>query len=312
MGKFSQIGPFSLKRLFSSLLLAAMASCANGGETVFRDTAFAQSKMSTNLPLPAHTVIIVLENHAFNQIINSADTPYINQLAKSGALFRQSFGLTHPSQPNYLMLFSGSNQGVTDDNQPQNLPFSTPNLAASLLEHKGTFVGYSEDLPAVGFTGAKSGQYASKHSPWVYWQGQGPNQLPAEVNRPFSDFPKDFNLLPDLAFVIPNLDNDMHNGFTNETVKTGDKWLKDNIDNYVQWAKTHNSLLILTFDEDNYFSGNNIATLFWGPMVKTGIYNEKIGHYNILRTLEEMYNLPYAGESANVAPIIDCWQTSPD
>lgn len=309
MRKFPPMGQPSFICFFVAALLACLTSCTNGDGTLFRSTAFAHPEAPVNLPLPSHTVILVLENHAFSQIINSTNTPYINQLASTGALFRQSFGLTHPSQPNYLMLFSGSNQGVTNDNPPKNMPFTTPNLGASLLATKHTFTGFSEDLPAVGFTGATSGQYASKHSPWVYWQGQGPNLMPPEVNRPFSDFPKDFNTLPDVAFVIPNLDDDMHNGLFSGVIKVGDKWLKDNIDSYVQWAKTHNSLLILTFDEDNYFNGNNIATVFWGPMVKPGVYSEKFGHYNILRTLEDMYKLPYAGESANVAPITDCWQT---
>jgi hypothetical protein len=262
---------------------------------------------SVDIPKPDHTVIIVLENHSSSQIIGDSSAPYINELAKSGALFTDSYGLTHPSQPNYLMMFSGSNQGVIDDAQPQNIPFSTPNLASSLLDAKYTFAGYSEDLPAVGFLGATYEQYASKHSPWVYWQGNGTNRLPAEVNQPFNNFPQDFSKLPDVSFVIPNMDNDMHNGLFNPIVKTGDKWVKDHLDSYVQWAKNNNSLLILTFDEDNRLANNKIATVFVGPMVKQGTYNEKINHYNVLRTLEDMFKLPYAGESANFGAITDCW-----
>ena len=36
-----------------------------------------------------------------------------------------------------------------------------------------TFVGYSEDLPSVGFTGDSAGGvsgYVRKHNPWVNWQ----------------------------------------------------------------------------------------------------------------------------------------------
>src|SRR5262249_30389730 len=47
------------------------------------------------------------------------------------------------------------------------------------------------------------------------------------------------------------------------------------------------------------------------PMVKTGLYSEHINHYNVLRTIEDMYALPYANNSANVTSIIDCWTTSP-
>lgn len=294
-------------------LLPLLQACSNGlpSEAFYHANTHLQANQPISLPKPAHTVILVLENHAFNQILSSSNAPYIQQLATSGAVFTQSFALTHPSQPNYLMLFSGSNQGVTNDSYPKGIPFSTPNLAASLLAAGHSFTAYSEGLPSVGFTGSQAGEYASKHSPWVYWQGTGPNQLPAEVNRPFSDFPKDFSQLPDLAFVIPNLDDDMHNGMGASPVRNGDKWLHDNLDAYVQWARTHNSLLILTFDEDNYLGNNQIATLFVGPMVKPGTYNEKFGHYSLLRTLEDIYKLPYAGQSAQTPPITDCWENTP-
>lgn len=260
-----------------------------------------------NIPKPDHTVIVVLENHSYDQIMNESSAPYITSLSKSGALFTESYGVTHPSQPNYLMLFSGSNQGVTDDSYPKSIPFSTPNLASSLKSLNYTFAGYSEDLPSVGFLGATYGQYASKHSPWVYWQGNGTNRLSSEVNQPFNNFPQDYSKLPDVSFVIPNMDNDMHNGLFSSIIKTGDTWVKDHLDGYVQWAKDNNSLLILTFDEDERLSNNKIATIFVGPMVKQGTYNQKINHYNVLRTLEDMFKLPYAGESANVYPISDCW-----
>ncbi|MFN8674629.1 MAG: alkaline phosphatase family protein [Candidatus Sericytochromatia bacterium] len=264
-------------------------------------------KVNSILPKPEHIVVVILENHAYEQIIDDSAAPYINEISRYGAVFTESYGLTHPSQPNYLMLFSGSNHGIFNDEYPKNIPFSTPNLASYLIKNKNTFIGYSEDLPSVGFTGAKSGQYASKHSPWVYWQGEGENRLSSEVNRPFSDFPSDFTKLPDVAFVIPNLDNDMHNGIFNGIIKTGDKWLRNNLDSYIKWAKNNNSLFILTFDEDNYLHKNNIATVFIGESVKAGRYDNKINHYNLLRTIEDIYQLPYAGESANSNPITNCW-----
>src|SRR5205085_9435855 len=138
------------------------------------------------------------------------------------ALFTHSFALSHPSQPNYLQLFSGSNQGVTDDNVPANLPFITPNLGAELLNQSKTFVGYSEDLPSVGYTGATSGNYARKHNPWVNWQGTALNGIPSTDNQPYTAFPTNYNLLPTVSFVIPNQNNDMHNGTDPSRITTAD------------------------------------------------------------------------------------------
>ena len=73
---------------------------------------------AAGLPRPDHVVVVIEENHGYSQIIGSSSAPYINSLAKQGASFTQSFAVTHPSEPNYLALFSGSTQGVTDDSCP--------------------------------------------------------------------------------------------------------------------------------------------------------------------------------------------------
>src|SRR5262249_59550483 len=71
--------------------------------------------------------------------------------------------------------------------------------------------------------------------------------------------------------------------------------------------QSHNSLLVVTFDEDNGGALNHIMTLFVGPMVQAGRYTELLNHYGVLRTIEDMYGLPYAGNEAAVAPLADAW-----
>src|SRR3569832_1139364 len=72
----------------------------------------AASPAAARMPRPAHVIIVMEENHSYTDIIGSQQAPYINGLAQSGALFTDSHATTHPSQPNYLELFSGSTQGV--------------------------------------------------------------------------------------------------------------------------------------------------------------------------------------------------------
>lgn len=140
----------------------------------------------------------------------------------------------------------------------------------------------------------------------------GPNQMPPAVNQPFTSFPSDFTKLPTVSIVVPNVQDDMHDG----TVQQADAWLKNNLDTYAQWAKANNSLLIVTWDEDDETNpssnpANHIPTIFFGQMVQPGSYSEPINDYNILRTVEDMYNLPHAGASATATPITDIW-TTPD
>src|SRR4051812_46881572 len=88
---------------------------------------FLSFKMSSSvIPKPDHVVIVMLENNGYGDIIGNSNAPYINSLASDpgNATFTQSYALTHPSQPNYIMLYSGSNQGVTNDNNVTNSPFS--------------------------------------------------------------------------------------------------------------------------------------------------------------------------------------------
>ena len=267
-----------------------------GDAAALIDLAMKKIKQRQAAIRPDHVVIVVEENHKNTQIIGNASAPYINSLAEQGANFTNSHAMQHPSQPNYLYLFSGSNQGVKDDTVPHT--FTGPNLASSLLNANLTFGGFSEDMPSVGFTGNWYKQYGRKHNPWVDF-----TNVPSSVNRPFSQFPTDFTQLPTVSFVMPNMTNDMHDG----TIAQGDAWLRDHLDAYVQWAKTHNSLLVVTWDEDDFSPNNQIPTMFVGPMVRQGIYSEPINHLNVLRTLEDLYNLPHSGQSSSALPIDDVW-----
>ena len=265
-----------------------------------------QSGRPSALPRPDHIVIVIEENHSYSQIIDSPHAPYINKLAAKGALFTQSFGVTYPSQPNYLALFSGSTQGITDNSCPQT--FTTPNLGHALLAAGLTFVGYSEDLPADGSLICKEGSYARKHNPWVNWQDSAINGLPAKTNVSMTKFPTDYSTLPTVSIIVPNQVNNMHHGKDPETIQAGDRWLRSHLEAYVRWAQQHNSLLIVTWDEDNKKEHNRIVTLMVGPMVKAGRYDQRITHYNVLRTIEDLYGLPHAGASADAAPIIQIWK----
>src|SRR6476660_718004 len=182
---------------------------------------------ANGVPRPDHVVVVVEENHAYNSIIGSSSAPYINSLAGQGALFTQSYGVTHPSEPNYLALFSGSTQGLTDDSCPHT--YSTANLGQELTAAGLSFTGYSESMPSNGYTGCSSGSYYRKHNPWVNF-----TNVPASSNLTFASFPTTYSSLPTVSFVIPNQLDDMHDG----SVSTGDTWLKSHLDGYAQWAKT--------------------------------------------------------------------------
>ncbi len=247
------------------------------------------------LPRPEHVVIVVEENKPFTKIIGNPSAPYINELANRGVLFTASYGITHPSQPNYLALFSGSSHGISSDICP--LTLSGNNLATELARKGRSFASYAESLPYSGFAGCASGPYVRKHNPVANWNGL------SQLNLAFTAFPQDPGKLPTVALLIPNQHNDMHDG----SVAQGDAWLSRNIEPYVKWAMAHNSLLIITWDEDDGSADNRIVTIFVGPMVTPGVSGQQINHYSILRTLEAMYGLPYVGNTAAERSIGGIW-----
>jgi acid phosphatase len=274
----------------------------------------------SGIPRPDHVLIVIEENHSYAEVIGVATAPFINDtLVAGGALMTASSAITHPSQPNYLAFFSGSTQGVIDDSVYPHSQFTAPNLAAKLLYAGFTFGGYSETMPSVGYDGTSAGTapatYKRKHNPWVNWQDATmplpANKLPASVNMPYAGyFPSSANYasLPSLCFVIPNQLHDMHDG----TVAQGDTWLQNNLSAYASWCMSNNSLLIVTWDEDDSASGNHVATIFYGPMVVPGQYGQAIDHYSVLRTLEDMFALPHDAGSATATSITNIWvQPSP-
>jgi len=252
------------------------------------------AQAATSVPVFDHIVLVMFENHAYSQINGSSSAPYFNSLAGQGAKFTQSYAITHPSQPNYLAIFSGWTQGSTNDNCP--LTFNGNNIANQLLTAGKTYKSYSEGMPSDGYTGCSSGNYRRKHNAAPDF----PN-VPASSNVRFSTFPSSANYasLPTVSYVAPDMCNDMHDC----SISTGDTWLNTKMDAYAQWAKTHNSLLIVTFDEDNGSSSNHIFTTFVGAHTQVGTFSNQINHYNVLSTIESASGLSHLNSAPEITNV---------
>lgn len=262
---------------------------------------------AATVPRFGHVVVVIMENHSAGEIYGSASAPYINgTLIPGGAKFTSSFGVTHPSQPNYIAMFSGSTQGIIDDSCPHT--FNAGNLGQQLIDAGFGFAQFSEDLPATGDSSCTSGLYARKHNAPADFAG-----LPTTANQPFTNFATAVSnaTLPTVSFVAPNLCNDMHGAGSCtgvDLVALGDQWLQNNLPQYLASPLARNGLLIVTWDEDDSSGTNLIPTIFYGAHVKPGYASATaIDHYSLLRTLEDMYGLPALGAAALATPITDVW-----
>ncbi len=272
-----------------SLSVSAVAQDAEGnlsGTATGTDSLTVGTAASAAVPAYSHIVVVVMENHNFDEIIGNSQAPYINSLASSGALLTNYDAVTHPSQPNYYALYAGSMFGITDDN-PHSV--SGPDIATILQGAGKTFTGYVEHPNT-----------SPDHNPWESFP-EG-----TSVEADFSTFPTtNYAALPTVSFVIPNTTDDMHNG----TIQQGDSWLQANMASYAQWAQANNSLLIVTWDENNDESGatvepsNQVATILVGADVVTGTNRTAYNHYNTLSTILAASGLAAPANAAGAATI---------
>src|SRR4051812_22867382 len=144
-----------------------------------------------------------MENKASGQITGGGQAPYLASLARTGALFPNSYAVAHPSEPNYLALFAGSTMRLKDDSCPHT--YAAANLGSELRAAGMSFAGFAEGLPRPGSTACTAHRYARKHVPWADFAN-----LPPSVNLRYADLPRDHAALPTVSFVIPDLCHDMH------------------------------------------------------------------------------------------------------
>ena len=71
-----------------------------------------------DVPRIDHAFVILMENHAYSQIIGNAGAPFINSYAKSANLATNYYAVGHPSLTNYLEIVGGSNFGIINDDSP--------------------------------------------------------------------------------------------------------------------------------------------------------------------------------------------------
>ena len=246
---------------------------------------------AATVPNFRHIYVIVMENREYGSIVGSPDAPYINSLIARYGLATNYRAVTHPSQPNYIALLSGSTQGVTD-NGVHNL--SRRNLVDQLAAHGVSWRVYAQNVPLGCYKGATAkggpdgtGTYARKHEPAISFTSISRRATRCAKISNFSHFS------PSAArfeLIVPNMCNSMHDCSTAK----GDAFLKTFIPKLLKSPAMKGSVLFLTWDEgtSNLGGGGRIATVVIGPTVKRGYRSATPHtHYSLLRTIESAWGL---------------------
>src|SRR3954452_3358956 len=155
--------------------------------------------------------VLVLENRSAGQVIGNPSAPYLNALARRGALATHYYAITHPSLPNYLALTTGGHKQVNHDCTTCR---SSARSLASQLEAAGiSWRAYFEDMrSALATRVAPTSAYNPHYNPFAYTSA-------LRAPDPASDVPASASLhhdlaqrsLPRFAWIAPNVWHDGHN-----------------------------------------------------------------------------------------------------
>ena len=290
-----------------------------------------------------HVYIIMMENTGYESLIGNPNAPFLNAAAAQYGLATNYFGVTHPSQPNYLAATSGSTNGVTSDNDTT---INVPNIVDQLEAAGKTWKAYmqSYSLCTTQQDHACGNQlYERKHNPFVSYQDVQTNPARMANLVDFRQFATDLanNTVPDYVWISPDQCHDMHGRAATPAdpcdfsqvpslIATGDAFLSKTVSEILSsrgW--TGNSEIFITWDESDFtgsgFQGfgddsgccDSVPGLGGGHVVTLAISHSDhrartssvaYNHYSMLATIEEGWKLgclAFTCDTANVQPMAD-------
>jgi len=282
-----------------------------------------------------HVFIIMMENTSYTSLIGNPNAPFINAAAANYGLATNYFGVTHPSQPNYIAATSGSTNGVINDND---VTINVANIVDQLEANGKSWKAYmqSYSLCTTPLDHACGNQlYERKHNPFISYQDVQSN--PARVANivDFSQFATDLasGNVADYTWISPDQCNDMHGRAATPSdpcdfsqvqslIATGDTFLLNTVNAIMNSrAWTGNSVIFIAWDESDFpfadTSGCCDANPGGGHVVMIAIShsdhaprtsNVAYNHYSMLATIEDGWKLgclAFTCDTANVPPMSD-------
>lgn len=256
---------------------------------------------------PTKVLLIVEENHSAGAAM--AGMPYLASLAKTYGYTTAYHANAHPSLPNYLALAGGSTFGVTDDGPPSQHPLHGASVFDQALALGRTARTYAESMPS-NCRLTSYGRYAVRHNPWTYFAdsrsraGCARHDVPAGTPKAGA-FRDDVarGTLPNVGMLIPNMCNDGHDC----PLSTADGWLRGWLPIVMNGPdyKAGRLAIVVTFDEDDYASGNTVLTTVISPYTHHVVSGTAYTHYSWLHYAEQVLGsgaLRNAGTAPSLRP----------
>ncbi len=265
---------------------------------------------------------IVFENHDYNEIVGSANAPFINGIIDQFGLATNYMDSgTHPSLPNYLYMISGDTQyvGIIDVG-PTTYPFPVDkdNLGSQFISYGVPWRFYEENM-ATPCNLVSAGTYAARHDPFLYFTNiqKGASGLCAKYNVDYTSFGADVaSGKYRYMYIVPNLINDGHDPQTDPVagMKQSDAWLQSELPKIMgTQAYQTGGVIFITWDEAEGRNGNSkdqipmivVSPKLVSPGFKT---NHLYSHASYLATVEDLFGLPRLGAAVKADTMMEFFQ----
>jgi hypothetical protein len=290
-----------------------------------------------------HIFVIMMENTGIEALQGNPNAPWVNQAMQTYGVAGNYYGVTHPSQPNYIASTAGTTSGVPDDND---VNVNLPNIVDQLEAKGHTWKAYMQSLSlcTTKLDHACGNQlYERKHDPFVSFTDvqSNPARMANVVDLSQLDTDLADNTVPDFSYISPDQCHDMHGrasvpsdpcDFSNEQsiIALGDQFLSTWV-NKITSSKAWNgeSVIFITWDESDFTGspnnfgfgdtrgccdanpgGGHVLTLVIqrNPSVAPTASFQLYNHYSLLATVEDSWNLgclAFTCDTTNVKPMSD-------
>jgi hypothetical protein len=287
-------------KIAALLLVAAVVAAVGlhaGGSDAGRPDA---GSTPTVRPKVGRIAVMVLENRSYEQIIGNPSTPYINSLARRGALATRYYAITHPSLPNYIAMTTGGHRGINTD--CATCEAEGRSLVNQLDRARIGWRAYFESIPARVASPYKPGAAYNRHyNPFVYSE-LGRNDLASDIAN-FGRLSHDLTTrsLRRFSWIAPNVWHDGHNG----KLAAVDRFAARLVPRIVR-ALGPRGVLFLTWDEGQRSDtrgahgqgGGRIPLIAVGPGARAGSrVRVRANHYALLKTIEASLGLRALGHA---------------
>jgi hypothetical protein len=256
-------------------------------------------------PKLGRVAVMVLENRSYEQIIGNPSAPYINSLARKGALATRYYAITHPSLPNYIALTTGGHAGVNTN--CATCQTEGRSLVNQLDGARIPWRAYFESIPQRLSAPYVKGQAYNRHyNPFVYTEGLTNTDLKSDT-RDFATLSRDLatNSLHQFSWIAPNVWHDGHNG----KLAAVDSFAARLAPRIVK-ALGPRGVLFILWDEGQRtdvrgahgLGGGRVPLIAVGPGAQPGArVSVKANHYALLKTIEAGMGLSQLGHARGAA-----------